>query len=339
MKVPAVSVITPVRNGERWLAEACSSVLAQTLTDIELIIVDDGSDDGTPGIARALAAADARVRHATQPPQGLVAALNLGLRIAAAPLIARLDADDIALPDRLARQAAFLAANPTTLLLGTWADTIDERGSRIGRREPETAPQRLAEILVERNPFIHSTVMMRAAAVRGVGGYRHSCEAAEDYDLWLRLAEHGEIAILPEVLGCYRRHRNAVSLSRAVRQAFSARLARRAARMRRDTLEDPLDLIDEPPDWWADTAITQFFADDARLARFLSFAEPDGMQHARLELVSAPSSATVRQMTHAERLLARRAIAQLLTINQRPAHLGISRLASTLCALTFGRWF
>jgi glycosyltransferase involved in cell wall biosynthesis len=329
----------PVRNGERWLAEACRSVLAQTLADIELIIVDDGSDDGTPGLAKAFAAADARVRHATQPPHGLVAALNLGLRMAAAPLIARLDADDIALPDRLARQVAFLAANPGTLLLGTWADTIDEGGNRIGRLKPETAPHRLAEILIERNPFIHSTVMLRAASVRGVGGYRSSCEASEDYDLWLRLAEHGEVAILPDVLGCYRRQSDAVSLRRAVRQAFSARLARRAARMRRDTLEDPLAGIEEAPDWWADAALSQFFADDARLTRFLSIAEPDGVQPERLALVSAPSAAMVRQMTHAERRLARRAIGQLLRIDQRPPHLGIFRLGGIMCALTVGRMF
>lgn len=338
MTVPAVSVIMPVRNGERWLAEACRSVLAQTLAEIELIVIDDGSDDGTPGIVEALAAGDARIRLVRQPPEGLVCALNLGLRMAAAPLIARLDADDIMLPNRLARQVGFLAANAMTLLVGTWAYTIDEQGNRIGCLEPETDPHRLAAILAERNPIIHSTVMMRADQVRAIGGYRSSCEAAEDYDLWLRLAERGEVTILPEVLGCYRRHGNAVSIKRAVRQAFSARLARSAARMRRETSIDPIGRLVEAPDWWADDALSQFFAEDARLARFLSMAEPDSFRPERLELVLPPNAGLLRGMSHAEKVIARRAVANLLKVRQRPRHLTLARLAGTMAKLRIGKW-
>lgn len=338
MTEPAVSVIMPVRNGGRWLAAACRSVLDQTLAELELIVVDDGSDDGTPEILKALSHADRRVRVQRQRPRGLVAALNLGIAMAEAPLIARLDADDIARPERLSRQVGYLAANPGTVLLGTWADRIDAAGHRIGRLRPETNSIRLAAMLQDRNPFVHSTVLMRAQALSEAGGYRSVCEAAEDYDLWLRLCERGDVAILPDALVHYRWHEGSVSHQAAVRQSFSTRLARRAASMRRTSGRDPLSGINEPPDWWANEAALQFYDEDAGLARFLAMAEPETREAERLQLVDVPSPRTLVSLSHAEKKLARRAAMKLLAVSSRPPQLSTRRLVHLWTTLLLGRW-
>lgn len=338
MTNPAVSVIMPVRNGDRWLAEACRSVLDQTLADLELIVVDDGSEDGTSEILKALSHSDRRVRVQRQRSRGLVAALNLGIAMAEAPLIARLDADDIARPERLSRQVGFLAANPGTVLLGTWADRIDADGHRIGRLRPETDSIRLAAMLLTRNPFVHSTVLIRAQALSDAGGYRSACEAAEDYDLWLRLSERGDVAILPDALVYYRRHEASVSQQAAVRQSFSTRVARRAANMRRTSGRDPLSGIAEPPDWWANEAAPPFWAEDADLARFLAMAAPESLQLERLQLVEVPSQRTLESLSHVEKKLARRAAINLLAVAFRPPQLSTGRLVRLWGALLLGRW-
>ena len=123
---PQVSVVLPVRNGARWLGEALQSVIAQTLAAWELIAIDDGSTDDTPGILADFAKRDGRIRVIRQEPLGLVAALNRGLAEVRAPLLARLDADDRALPERLDRQVRYLAGHPDVGLLGSWAHEIDE---------------------------------------------------------------------------------------------------------------------------------------------------------------------------------------------------------------------
>ncbi len=337
MKVPAVSFVMPVRDGERWLAEACRSVLDQTFESLELIVIDDGSRDRTPAILAAISAADRRVRLQRQRANGLVAALNLGIELSKAPLIARLDADDIALPGRISRQVAYLAAHPRTVLLGTWADRIDARGRQSGHLKPETEPGRLAAMLETRNPFVHSTVMMRTQALRELGGYKAVCEAAEDYDLWLRLAERGEVAILPEALVRYRRHEAGVTQRSAVRQIFSMRLARRAARMRREVGTDPLAGQTEPPDWWADDVAARFYADDANFARFLSFAEQDAPHAERLRDLELPSLRALQPLSHAEKKLVRRAVINLLAI-PRPRQLSAARLAALWGSVLLSRW-
>ncbi len=197
---PAVSVIMPVHNGAEWLAEAVSSVRAQDFGDFELIIVDDGSDDGTAAMLSGIAAADRRIRLLHQLPQGIVAALNKAIAEARAPYLARLDADDRARPDRLGKQFTFMQAHPEIGLLGTFAERIDAAGNVVGRLAPPTDPARLARVLARTNPFVHSSVMMRTALVRRIGGYRAAFRAAEDYDLWLRLAE----AALPTCRGATR---------------------------------------------------------------------------------------------------------------------------------------
>ena len=196
---PRVSVVMPVRDGERFLREALESTLAQTVAELELIVVDDGSTDATPAILAECAERDGRVRVQRQEPGGLTVALNAGCAHAQAPVIARMDADDVMLPDRLERQLAYLDAHPDVALLGGGIVLVDESGAEIDRE-----PGRAELDFLARNELTHATVAMRTEAFRALGGYR--LDQAEDYDLWLRFEERGGVAALPDFVLRYRLH-------------------------------------------------------------------------------------------------------------------------------------
>jgi glycosyltransferase involved in cell wall biosynthesis len=227
----------PVRDGERFVGEAVESVLGQTLADLELIVVDDGSTDSTPALLAGFARADARVRVLTQAVGGLTSALNAGCALVRAPLIARMDADDVALPDRLERQAAFLDAHPDVALLGGGIVLVDEAG-----REFDREPGRAAPDLSEQNELVHGTVVMRADAFRALGGYR--LDQSEDYDLWLRFEEQHRVAALAEPVIRYRFHPGQFSVTKLERQALGARCVRAAAVARRAGRPDPLEGVE-----------------------------------------------------------------------------------------------
>lgn len=196
--VPAVSVLMGVRDGAPWVAEAVDSVLAQTASDLELIVVDDGSSDATGELLARVR--DPRLRIERQAPAGLTRALNRALDLARAPLLARLDADDVALPERLARQQAFLAAHPEVGLLGTAAREVDVAGRPVGLVSPPADDGALRRALIRRNPFVHSSVVVRRAALDRVGAYDESLPVAQDYDLWMRLSRVTRVANLTEPL-------------------------------------------------------------------------------------------------------------------------------------------
>jgi glycosyltransferase involved in cell wall biosynthesis len=227
----------PVRDGERFLVEAVESVLGQTLSDLELIVVDDGSTDGTAGLLVELARRDARVRVVTQAPGGLAVALNAGCALASAPYIARLDADDVALPDRLERQVAYLDAHPEVALLGGGIVLVDEAGREIDREPGRAAPD-----LTQRNELVHATVVMRTEAFRALGGYR--LDQSEDYDLWLRFDGQYGVAALEEPVVRYRLHSGQFSVTKLERQALGSLCVRAAARERRARRPDPLAGVD-----------------------------------------------------------------------------------------------
>lgn len=314
---PQVSVILPVRDGERWLREAVVSVLTQTLAELELVVVDDGSGDATPAILAELGASDPRLVVLRQERDGLVAALNRGLAQARAPLIARLDADDIALPERLARQRDYMRDHPDVVLLGGWADIIDESGTPRGRQmRPD--PAGLRQTLTKKSPFIHPTVMFRAEAARRVGGYRAAFEAGEDYDFWLRLADIGEIAILPELLIRYREHGGSVTRTRELRQIYSARLAKLASAERRAGRPDPSASLTAPPDWHAPDP-GAFERDSSRLFRTLELADPTVARSVpgdRIDL--AVIAAQLATLTAGERKFAQVALINLLRAQKHP---------------------
>jgi hypothetical protein len=236
--VVALTVLLPVRDGEAHLDEAIRSIRGQTFTDFELLVIDDGSADSSPAIAKRHAAADPRIRMLANSGRGLVAALNLGIERAGAPLLARMDADDTARPARFERQLARLAEEPDLLALGTATRRIDGRGRSLGMRVPPLDPVAVARTLERVNPITHSTVIMRRRAVEAAGGYRAAYFRAEDYDLWLRLAEHGKLANLAEPLLDYRLS-GRFSVDLFSRQVLSEMAARAAAGRRRHGEPDP----------------------------------------------------------------------------------------------------
>ena len=193
--IPAVSVVMSVRDGAPWVREAVESVLAQTASDLELIVIDDGSTDATPAVLASFR--DPRLRVERQRPVGLTVALNRAFSLARAPLLARLDADDLAVPDRVARQRTFLDSHPEVGLLGTGAREMDPSGREIGIVSPPVADAAIRRALIRENPFVHSSVMMRRSALLLVGGgYDEALPVAQDYDLWMRMSHVTRLANL-----------------------------------------------------------------------------------------------------------------------------------------------
>jgi glycosyltransferase involved in cell wall biosynthesis len=207
-----VSVIMAVYNGERYLREAVESILAQTYPDFEVIIIDDGSSDASAGMLEEFARRDDRVRLVRQENIGLTRTLNKAIELSGGELLARMDADDIAMPDRLRRQVEFMQQHPRVVLLGGAYELIDGRGRLLTRITPPLDDQPLQELaLAGRTPICHPLAMMRRDAVLKTGGYDESLKVAQDLDLWLRLGEVGELACLPDVLLKYRQHEESVS--------------------------------------------------------------------------------------------------------------------------------
>ena len=240
----------PARNAARWIDAALASLTAQTFRDFELVVIDDGSVDETPARVATCAALDARIRLVRNTGRGIVAALATGLAETRAPLVARMDADDIARPERLARQIDYLNAHPCVALVGTQVQPIDAQARPAGAptRFP-TEPEALSRALIHRGCTIrHPTVLMRRAALEAVGAYRAVTEKAEDYDLWLRMSERFALANLPDVLLDYRLHPGQVSHGLNWQQRFSRDAALIAARARRRGAPDPLASFDAPLD-------------------------------------------------------------------------------------------
>jgi len=222
--VPLVSVLIPVRSG-RYFAPALDSILVQTAVDFEVICIDDGADTLASGILREASANGQKFRILRNSGHGIADALNTGLASARGELIARMDADDICLPHRLATQAAYLRANPEIGVLGTQAVAIDASGARLGRARVPVGRHRVFEYLQTGSPLIHPTVMMRRSLLRKVGGYRRVFEGAEDYDLWLRLSAQTAMDNLAAVFLLLRRHGEQVTTRSQFRQARLSALA------------------------------------------------------------------------------------------------------------------
>lgn len=230
---PAVSVLIPVRNCAPYLEEALESLAAQTFTDFEIVVVDNGSTDGTREILKAWACREPRLRAFRLRRPGLARSLNFAASKARAPLLARLDGDDFAKPNRLAVQVEAMRARPSLGLLGSGVELIDSLGRPIGSLDRPTSDPDLRAFLRTGCAFVHSSVIMRRETFRAAGGYRKGLNVAEDYDLWLRMAEHGEIANLPDRLVCYRIHVESATARKPVRQAVAIACVTAAAEARR----------------------------------------------------------------------------------------------------------
>ena len=221
---PLVDVLIPVYNAVRTIRSAVESIQRQTVRDIRIIVVDDGSDDGSAAVLAGLACDDPRIEVLTIPNGGIVDALNQGLSHCHAKYLARHDGDDIAYPNRLATQIAYLEANPDCVAVGAAARHIDEAGRDLNHVAHLPSPSGA-------NPFwaptvepyiIHPFLMARLANIQAVGGYRYAFHA-EDTDLYWRLMEAGRLHNLPDVLGEYRMHVGSIS-SRSIRNGRVAAL-------------------------------------------------------------------------------------------------------------------
>jgi glycosyltransferase involved in cell wall biosynthesis len=207
-----VDVLMPAYNAAATLRDAVESLQTQTLRDIRIIVVDDGSTDATPAILAALAAQDPRIVAVTQQNAGIVEARNAALRHANADFVACLDADDIALPDRLQRTLSYLDAHPDCVAVGGAVAHMDEHGAPLGGlQQPGPPDQADAAKAPALEPYIvQSTLMARRAPMAALGGYRH-VPNSEDSDLFWRLAAHGALINLPDVLVRYRVHTASIS--------------------------------------------------------------------------------------------------------------------------------
>ncbi len=212
MDCPEISVLMSCYNASHFLDESVASVLHQTFTEFEFIAIDDGSRDDTAAILHRYAKRDSRMVVIQKDNTGLADSLNVGIHVARGQWIARLDADDIALPTRLAAQIAFVHSRLQTVLVGSGFIEIDQIGRPVKTHRYPRRHQMLMNNLKGLSRFFpHSSAMFRSDLVRQIGGYNIRFQKSQDRDLWLRLAEHGRIACLRTPLVKVRKHCNSVS--------------------------------------------------------------------------------------------------------------------------------
>ncbi|MBI2839739.1 MAG: glycosyltransferase [Acidobacteria bacterium] len=220
-----VSVVLPVRNGMPYLPLALESILRQTYADLEVVVIDDGSDDGSAKYVRSLG--DSRIRHIETSRQGIVSALNRGLLEARGELLARQDADDLSHVDRLAQQVGHLRSNPDVDIVATCVEFIDATGSSVetpwtravrDQHDVARTPAQIRDLLALTCCFVHGSILARTRVMTEAHGYRPEYQWAEDYDLWLRLLPAHRFARLAERLYIYRIHETRVSEGRRVEQ-------------------------------------------------------------------------------------------------------------------------
>jgi len=208
---PRVSVVMSVFNGENYLEEAINSILHQTLSDFEFIIIDDGSDDSTPGLLANSAYQDPRILiHRFDHNQGLSTALNFGIRLARGEYIARMDADDICHPCRLQKQVGFMDTHPDIGLCGTWITFI---GNSSGVMKYETDHENIRSRLLFGALFCHPTIIVRRNTIFEKDlFYNEQIKFAQDYELWGRVCNRVRVANMPEFLLQYREHESSLGV-------------------------------------------------------------------------------------------------------------------------------
>ena len=226
----------PLYNGMPFLADAIDSILSQTLTDFEFIIVDNGSTDGSHEYATSIR--DNRIRVISESTRGPGMATNAGYAVSTAALIAIMDADDLAHPERLRLQTQFFDAHPEVVLIGT------RFAFRVGSRTVPVPPQprshaQIRRALIDRQPVIcNPSTMARATAVRAVGGH-HAPGPGADFDFFLRMSDVGELYNIPTVLHYYRLHNASTSIVRMMDTKKEHSYGLACAKARADGLHEP----------------------------------------------------------------------------------------------------
>lgn len=245
MSFPTVSVVMSVFNGEEFLSETIDSVLNQSFRDFEFVIVDDGSTDATADILSKYALRDGRIRVLRNGKKGRAASLNLGITLANGKYVANTDADDLAMPERLEEQVAFMERNPEVGALGGAFELITDSGEVIDIIRRPFEDSEIRSVILRYNPICHSSVLLRKDIVLALGGYRSIFVPSEDYDLWLRMSEQSRLANLNNVLVQYRIHANQLTVRKLEHQTLCMLAASAAAKQRRNGRPDPLSGADE----------------------------------------------------------------------------------------------
>ena len=240
LSAPRVSVLMAVHDARRYLDRCIRSIVRQTVSDFEFIIVDDGSTDGSSRMLEKWSRKESRIRLIARENRGLTKSLNEAFAVARGEYVARMDADDVSRPDRFALQLDYLAAHPECVAVGSEVMQIDPEGWPLGLgRHPRTHAE-IEDWILQANggALTHPTLMMRAEALRKVGGYREKFTTAQDLDLYLRLAEIGQLANLPEVLLQWRQSRQSVNFTKSQTWAEMKRMALQDAMDRRHIAVD-----------------------------------------------------------------------------------------------------
>jgi len=200
MTKPLISVILPTYNGEKTIKNSIESILNQEYKNFELIIINDGSTDKTAEIIKKIS--DPRIKTITQKNFGLPNALNTGIKMALGKYIARQDQDDFSHSSRFSKQIELLEQNPNIILVGTWARILGIKGEKIGNHKHPITNYGIKTALLIRNPFVHSSVMIRKDVLLKAGLYEtdENLQPPEDYELWCRISNYGEFMNIPSYL-------------------------------------------------------------------------------------------------------------------------------------------
>lgn len=229
---PRVTVLMPVHNGMPFLHEALQSIFTQTYGDFEFLVIDDASTDESRSMLKSIN--DDRLRIViNETKQGITRTLNRGLELARGEYVARMDSDDISHPERLARQVEYLDTHTDITVVGAWANYLSGDGRDLGVCRMPTESSEIRHALLKENCFFHPSVVFRRETIVGLGGYDDALPHAQDYDLWLRVADHHNLANLPLPLLSYRVHVGQASLTKLGVQREIADRCRREAASRR----------------------------------------------------------------------------------------------------------
>jgi glycosyltransferase involved in cell wall biosynthesis/phenylacetate-coenzyme A ligase PaaK-like adenylate-forming protein/MoaA/NifB/PqqE/SkfB family radical SAM enzyme len=229
---PKVSVLLCVYNGQKYIGRALESIGKQSFQDFEIVVVDDASTDLTPEVLKKYK--DSRTFiHRNAENLGLTKSLNIGLSHCRGKYIARMDADDISLPERFEKQVKFLDENPDCAAVGSWCKRIDEKEEVVNKWRHPADYEGIKERLVTQNSIFHGTAMFRKESVFKIGGYNEKYKYSQDYDLWLRLSETAKICNINEYLYLSRSDSESISNINRQQQNRYAEMARREAFIRR----------------------------------------------------------------------------------------------------------
>ena len=245
---PTISVVMAVYNAQPYLAKAVESIIGQTFQDFELIIIDDGSTDGSTEDLQRYAATNNRIRLFVRENRGLTKSLNEGLKLVRGQYVARHDADDFSAPDRFQIQVDFLNKNESVSVVGSYAALIDDNGKEIGILKPPCRSADVKEGLRKGNCFCHGSIMAKTSDLIEVGGYREYFEFTQDFDLWLRISKKYNMFNIDKILYYNRRSKKTISRKNLSRQFYYHLLAIELYNERRNYGMDSLEInsINDP---------------------------------------------------------------------------------------------